>query len=152
MRKRCHFISISCAFSDLSLRPFSHFSQLLARPETEIHLGFPRPRLCHYLCEWICGSDVPKKKHQTWVQDSTRDICFLGCMIWFFHLLPIQTHVQGGRSCVQFTVDIVHLNLYSTWSVSFLQVNFVFFILVLWILKRKLSSLNSEVSTIQNLK
>ncbi|XP_004277457.1 adhesion G protein-coupled receptor E3 isoform X1 [Orcinus orca] len=31
-------------------------------------------------------------------------------------------------------------------------VNFVFFILVLWILKRKLSSLNSEVSTIQNLK
>uniref|UniRef100_A0A8C9DXG9 Adhesion G protein-coupled receptor E3 n=1 Tax=Phocoena sinus TaxID=42100 RepID=A0A8C9DXG9_PHOSS len=45
-----------------------------------------------------------------------------------------------------------HLNLYSTWSVSFLQVNFVLFILVLWILKRKLSSLNSEVSTIQNLK
>ncbi|XP_065729895.1 adhesion G protein-coupled receptor E3 [Phocoena phocoena] len=31
-------------------------------------------------------------------------------------------------------------------------VNFVLFILVLWILKRKLSSLNSEVSTIQNLK
>ncbi|XP_029074930.1 adhesion G protein-coupled receptor E3 isoform X3 [Monodon monoceros] len=31
-------------------------------------------------------------------------------------------------------------------------VNFVCFILVLWILKRKLSSLNSEVSTIQNLK
>uniref|UniRef100_A0A8D1PIE3 Adhesion G protein-coupled receptor E2 n=1 Tax=Sus scrofa TaxID=9823 RepID=A0A8D1PIE3_PIG len=31
-------------------------------------------------------------------------------------------------------------------------VNFVFFFLVLWILKRKLSSLNSEVSTIQNIR
>ncbi|XP_072803615.1 adhesion G protein-coupled receptor E3 isoform X2 [Vicugna pacos] len=31
-------------------------------------------------------------------------------------------------------------------------VNFIFFLLVLWILKRKLSSLNSEVSTIQNIR
>uniref|UniRef100_A0A8C3W0L6 Adhesion G protein-coupled receptor E3 n=1 Tax=Catagonus wagneri TaxID=51154 RepID=A0A8C3W0L6_9CETA len=31
-------------------------------------------------------------------------------------------------------------------------VNFVFFLLVLWILQRKLSSLNSEVSTIQNIR
>nr|XP_045372045.1 adhesion G protein-coupled receptor E3 [Camelus bactrianus] len=30
--------------------------------------------------------------------------------------------------------------------------NFIFFLLVLWILKRKLSSLNSEVSTIQNIR
>ncbi|KAB1259550.1 Adhesion G protein-coupled receptor E3 [Camelus dromedarius] len=73
-------------------------------------------------------------------------------MICFFHLLPVQTPVQGSRSCMQFTGDIVHYNLYSTWSMSFLQMNFIFFLLVLWILKRKLSSLNSEVSTIQNIR
>ena len=49
----------------------------------------------------------PKQKHQTcWVQDRTRDTQFLNYVVWFFHLLPIQTHVQGGRGCVQFTADM----------------------------------------------
>lgn len=111
--------------------------------------------VCAIICVslWLQGSR-PKKKHWAcWVQDSIRGIHFLRCMNWFFHLLPIQSHVQGGGNCVQFTADTVHyFNLRSAWSVSFLQVNLVLFLLVLWILKRKLSSLNSEVSTIQNIR
>lgn len=46
-------VFISCAFSDLSLCPFSHCSQLLAQPGPGIHLEFPWPCLCHYLCEFV---------------------------------------------------------------------------------------------------
>lgn len=47
---------ISClfhVFSLISLCLFSHYSQLLAPPERRIHLGFPWPRLCHYLREYV---------------------------------------------------------------------------------------------------
>ncbi|XP_058915753.1 adhesion G protein-coupled receptor E3 [Kogia breviceps] len=51
----------------------------------------------------------------------------------------------------------LHLDQKFIWAFlgpvcAIICVNFVFFLLVLWILKRKLSSLNSEVSTIQNIK
>ncbi|KAB0406050.1 hypothetical protein E2I00_012162 [Balaenoptera physalus] len=51
----------------------------------------------------------------------------------------------------------LHLDQKFIWAFlgpvcAIICVNFVFFLLVLWILKRKLSSLNSEVSTIKNIK
>nr|XP_008540012.1 PREDICTED: EGF-like module-containing mucin-like hormone receptor-like 3 [Equus przewalskii] len=51
----------------------------------------------------------------------------------------------------------LHLDQGLIWSFlgpvcAIVCVNFVFFLLVLWILKKKFSSLNSEVSTIQNIR
>ncbi|XP_061277831.1 adhesion G protein-coupled receptor E3 isoform X4 [Bos javanicus] len=51
----------------------------------------------------------------------------------------------------------LHLDQKFIWAFlgpvcAIICVNFVFFVMVFWILKRKLSSLNSEVSTIRNIK
>ena len=218
VRKRCHFMSISCAFFDLPSCPFSHCSQMLAPPGPEIHLGFPWTCLCHFLCEWIRGSSVPdlsgSARHagcriaqgthifsviwfdfsicyqfksmcrevgvvcnlqQTWyILFNGFSIFFsiiaLQCFVnfyctakWISHIyiyisLPfwVSLPVRRPHCALQYVtinwIDMIHFNLYSPWSVSLLQVNFVFFLMVFWILKRKLSSLNSEVSTIRNIK
>ncbi|XP_006918852.1 adhesion G protein-coupled receptor E3 [Pteropus alecto] len=65
----------------------------------------------------------------------------------------------GSRPHLYGTPDRCWLHLKQGFIWSFLgpvcaiiSVNLVFFLLVFWILKRKLSSLNSEVSTIQNIR
>ena len=95
------------------------------------------------VCAIICVS--------MWLQCSYKGHAL--SLLYGFHLLPIQSHVWESRSCVQFIMNALHyFNLHYSWSASFLQVNLVFFLLVLCILKRKLSSLNSEVSTIKNIR
>lgn len=151
-QEKVSFQGFSWAFSDLALCPFSRCSQLLAQPGPGVHLGFPRPCLCHYLCEYV----TPRFLGEEEAPDILGVRLCSGHAFFSVGQLDFFPWYQFSPMCRNQKLGAIdsghYFNLHSAWSVSFLQVNLVFFLLVLWILKKKLSSLNTEVSTIQNIR
>ncbi|KAG8521284.1 Adhesion G protein-coupled receptor E2 [Galemys pyrenaicus] len=72
--------AVSTAFYIHLENSISNLFPLLAQTESGIHLGFPRPCLCHYLCEYVVPMMLTFK--------ATAQLFILGCT-WLLGVLQV---------------------------------------------------------------